>query len=530
MLRLPATLFSLLILSGDLYPVSAKPGHGHRRPNHYDNILNQSNDRYTVNLTVAGVPVNVMLDTGSTDMYVDPPKGIKASTYNNTGVYAAIYYGDGTNYVNGTVGLGLVDIAGHQIPMQAFIKVTNSVGEEGDREDGIFGLVGLGFDGPDGSIPAALSSSGEDGEDLGKSVLANIFDQEMGKERFFALSLSRAGDRRGSAEASLSIGEYSKSYTDVQYAPMLPQYPENSGAWSILYEGMSVNGKPIAYKADKKGSPSSVLLDSGTSNFLLPNDLVDAIYGAVPGAVIAKNSTIPNTKWSADEDVWVVPCETAVNVSVSFGGQDFPIHPLDITDLTVLIGPDGKNYTICTGSITNGGDVVNRNAIFGDSFLRNTYTVFAFGNKTQPPYIQLLSQTQRGRAARDFARVRSNLLDDSPPELSPRDVINLFDFPTPEESGRKTSGKASVDLADDASSSSGTNSQVAKYGPIIVGLLGANLVVLIVLVCLALLNCVRTGRSEGPSRALGVKYAPVKFKETESSRFSADGGDRLYSQ
>lgn len=155
---------------------------------------------------------------------------------------------------------------------------------------------------------------------------------------------------------------------------------------------------------------------------------------------------------------------------------------------------------------------------------------FAFGNKTQPPYIQLLSQTQRGRAARDFARVRSNLLDDSPPELSPRDVINLFDFPTPEESGRKTSGKASVDLADDASSSSGTDSQVAKYGPMIVGLLGANLVVLIVLVCLALLNCVRTGRSEGPSRALGVKYAPVKLKETESSRFSADGRDRLYSQ
>ncbi|KAJ7684330.1 hypothetical protein DFH06DRAFT_1288673 [Mycena polygramma] len=125
MLRFPPPLLSLLFLHLQLWPVSAKPG---RRPQYTmdadNNIVNNYNDRYTVNLTVAGTSVNVMLDTGSTDMWVAPIGGISGS-FKNTGASAEIAYGDGSNFVNGTVGLGLVEIAGFSIPEQAFINVTN---------------------------------------------------------------------------------------------------------------------------------------------------------------------------------------------------------------------------------------------------------------------------------------------------------------------------------------------------------------------------------------------------------------------
>jgi hypothetical protein len=43
------------------------------------------------------------------------------------------------------------------------------------------------------------------------------------------------------------------------------------------------------------------------------------------------------------------------------------------------VGPDGVNYTYCVGSITSGGTITtgSTDALYGDSFLRNVYTVYA---------------------------------------------------------------------------------------------------------------------------------------------------------
>ncbi|KAJ7119087.1 aspartic peptidase domain-containing protein [Mycena epipterygia] len=553
MLRFPATLLSLLFLHLEFRSVSAKPG---RRPQYTvdadNNIINNYNDRYTVNLTVGGTPVNVMLDTGSTDMWVAPIGGISGSVH-DTGAFAEIAYGDGSNFVNGSVGLAEVDIAGFTIPEQAFINVTNSVGEESDAAGGIFGLVGLGFDGPGGSIPSALSSYGYNGTDVGKAVLSSIFAQNPDKGQFFAFSLSRVGDVDDSADASLVISGYDDKYAAVQFAPQLPQYPANSGRWSVLTEGVSVGGVDIDWPSYGK-TPSgeeAVLFDTGTTNFLMPAQIRDAIYSAVPGAVLAKNSSIPNTKFSEDEDVWVVPCGTPINFTTKFAGQEFPIHPPDLTDLTVLLGPDGKNYTVCTGSITNGGSILGAglDALYGDSFLRNVYSVFSFGNDTSLPFVQLLSQTNATEAAADFSDVRAELLASSPTELSPLDIIKIFDgssavtsvsassdsstptstvdsdvstststvqsvpaCTTPASSDALAgSGKTSVNLAD--SSSSDTDSTVSKYGPIIVGLLAANLIILLVVAFFSVMSFVRSGRKAAPTRALNPQYAPVKLKE-----------------
>ncbi|KAJ7237717.1 aspartic peptidase domain-containing protein [Mycena haematopus] len=549
--RFSASFLSLLFFHLELWAVSAKPG---RRPQYTvdedNNIVNNYNDRYTVNLTVAGTSVNVMLDTGSTDMWVAPPGGI-SGTFNNTGACAAIFYGDGSNFVNGSVGLGLVEIAGFSIPNQAFINVTNSVGEESDQASGVFGLVGLGFDGPQGSIPASLTAAGYNGTDVGKAVLTSIFAQNSSNGDFFSFSLSRVGDIDDSADASLVISGYDPKYAAVQSAPLLPQYPVASGRWGVLTDGISVGGSDIpwtSFGSDVPTGQAAVLFDTGTTNFLVPAVVRDAIYSAVPGAVLAKNSAIPNLKFSEDDDVWVVPCQTAVNMTTR--GQEFPIHPLDLTDMAFLVGPDGNNYTVCVGSVTNGGQIlgVGLDALFGDSFLRNVYSVFSFGNDTTPPHVQLLSDTQTDAAATDFFAVRAELLVNSPTELAPQDIINLFDGSsstsasasasptapatsgsTPADSSTPTdlpactvpassdslanasNGKPALNLASDSSSSSSTTTD--KYGPVIVGLLAANLVLLLLVAFLGVMNYVRGGRTAGPSRALNPSYVPVKLKE-----------------
>ncbi|KAJ6540002.1 hypothetical protein DFH09DRAFT_1323268 [Mycena vulgaris] len=117
---------------------------------------------------------------------VNPPGGV--GSFANTLAPHQIVYGDEYAYINGTNGLAEVRIVGHMIPHQAFINVTENVGLN-ECDDGVSGVVGLGFDSPDWS------------------VLASIFDASPTKPRFFVLSLSRLGDAADSVVASLAIGE-----------------------------------------------------------------------------------------------------------------------------------------------------------------------------------------------------------------------------------------------------------------------------------------------------------------------------------
>ncbi|KAJ7061462.1 aspartic peptidase domain-containing protein [Mycena amicta] len=540
MLRFPATVLSLLLLHLDPCLVAAKPG---RRP-HYamdadNNIINNYNDRYTVNLTVAGTPVNVMLDTGSTDMWVAPVGGL-AGQVKDTGAFAAIFYGDGSNFINGSVDLGDVEIAGFSIPQQAFINVLNSVGEESDVANGIFGLVGLGFDGPSGSIPSSLTQSGLNGTDVGKAVLSSIYAQNPTKGQFFSFSLSRVGDVDDTADASLVISDFDPKYAAVANAPALPQYPVDGGRWSVVTDGISVNGQDIpwtSFSTDLPSGQTTVLFDTGTTNFLVPAALRDAIYSSVPGAVVSRNSAIPNLKFSEDQDTWVIPCHTAVNMTTKFAGQLFPIHPLDLTDMAFLVGPDGNNYTVCIGSVTNGGPILGPglDALYGDSFLRNVYSVFSFGNDTTGPHVQLLADSDTDQAAADFTTVRNELLQNAPPELPPAAIIALFDGPNavtsvsaiasatptgagssiptciPNSSSDVLSGsKNAVNLANDSSSSD----TIGKWGPIIVGLLVANLLLLLLVSFVSVMSYIRNGRQAGATKAAAsARYVPVKLRD-----------------
>ncbi|KAF7359770.1 Six-hairpin glycosidase [Mycena venus] len=388
-------------------------------PSPENTIYNDQNIRYVATVVVGGQSINVTLDTGSTDMWLNPRGGV--GTFEDTRVPHKIAYADGNSYINGTIGLMQVSLAGHVVPKQAFVNVTENVNED-QCGHGVCGLIGLGFDNPDGGIEKALSDAGQDGPKIGKSLLSNIFDMNPDKGRFFALSLSRLDDSQDSAPATLHIADYDPRYASVQYEPMRPVFPSNKTTWDILSNGFTVNGYhlPLTANPENGAPPGQIIvgLDSGSPGVHTRPEIRDAIYSQIPGAVLAKNSSIPVRTWRKDEDVWVVPCNASVELTLDFGSNSYPVHPLDLTTM-YTVTKDGVERTICTNTITNGGSIggnpKGKDLLFGDPFLRNVYTVYSFGNSTTPPFAQFLPLTNASEAAKDFTSIRNKLLADGPP-------------------------------------------------------------------------------------------------------------------
>jgi len=282
------------------------------------------------------------------------------------------------------------------------------------------------------------------------------------------MSLSRLGDSADSADGTLTISEYDSNYEAVKNSPKLPQFPANSGAWTVQHQGLTVNGKKIPWTSavDSTIEGQIVVLDTGTTNLLVPVEVRDAIYSLIPGAVFAPDSSIPVLEFSEDSDVWVVPCNASIDLEASFGGQTYPLHPLDITDIETVTSPDGLyNYTVCVGSIGDLGTIGEGafDALFGDSFLRNVYSVFDFGESisaNSSASIQLLSVTDKSSAATDYQTVRANLLASGPGELAPIDLVKIFNGTEPS----KNPGKGSSGGSGQGSTGSGQGNSGSGQG------------------------------------------------------------------
>jgi len=366
-----------------------------------------------------------------------PPEGLKS--FNDTGLSTTVRYGDGSNFVTGDIGVGAFELDGGQfaVPFQAYLQGTRQAGEEADFAQGHFGILGLGFDTPGASrINEAVQQAQGAAATWGQSVLSNIFAQNSSGSDYIGISLSRTGDQEGTADGSLTIAEYDTDYQAVANAPKISQAPPNAGVWSVVMDGFSVGGKKIQWPTTMTtvapAGKNVVLLDTGTTNILMPAAQVTAVYSSIPGAVLSPNSRIPLAQFSTTNDVWVVPCTAQVDVVTTFSGQDFAIHPLDVTDMQILTAPDGlHNFTVCTNAFTDIGTIGQgeTDALFGDSFLRNVYTAFDFGtggSTKGTPFVQMLSNTDPTKSAADLITVRKKNMANMPPELSPSDLVAVF--------------------------------------------------------------------------------------------------------
>ncbi|KAF5369411.1 hypothetical protein D9758_002624 [Tetrapyrgos nigripes] len=384
-------------------------------------LSNNADILYFTNITVGGRQFTVVIDTGSSDLWVsgDVPGALNLT---NPAIVTLPF---AKGQVNGFINTVEVQYDGFTIQDQAFINAFD-VEDIGLQIDGIIGL------GPSANSNLKRKVGGDPRAD---PPLDRIFQENPNTPNFMTLLLSRNTTLEGTSvhtwPAQLAIGAVAPGLESIQGMPKLPALVDQFGIqhWQTLLDenGIAVNGQRISTKTSIQnptaGTPNQihVALDSGFSIAQVPKYVADAMYSDVPGAkFIQDGATELGQAFAGIVNFWCLPCEAEVNVSFFFGGNEYPVSPLD---LNVPVGKDPNGQEVCIAYYQQISDSLLQNQadfgafdmILGPAFLRNVYTLINFGNfvggstsNVAPPFIQLLSIADKNQMHQDFVSARLN--------------------------------------------------------------------------------------------------------------------------
>ncbi|OJT08990.1 Aspartic protease [Trametes pubescens] len=201
---------------------------------------------------------------------------------------------------------------------------------------------------------------------------------------------------------TFTISELVTEYASITSAPHM--VPVSDFGWATHLDGMSINGQFMDGHSGltdfgpkfRGGLPSGktiAVVDSGSSFMTGPPAYVDAVYKDVPGA-------IPTNDTNGAGPGYIIPCDTKMNLTLHFGGQPFPIHPLD----AVVVNQTANGLMVCLGALTKNlnPEGTLTDWLIGGTLMRNVYSLYDYGNLTNPnaglPYMQLLSITDADAA------------------------------------------------------------------------------------------------------------------------------------
>ncbi|CAK5270490.1 unnamed protein product [Mycena citricolor] len=376
-------------------------------------LANSADLQYTTTVKVGGQDFAVLIDTGSSDLWV---AGDLSSATQDTGKAATISYASGG--ATGPVKLGAVEFSGFTIPNQAFIMVT----PDADHTAGQ-GLIGLGPSA--GSVVFQTFSSADEGI----TVLDNIFIQNTTTPNYITFTLGRLNDPSEVFPGNLTVGEILPGHANITSQPKLAVTDVSIGNsanqhFQVLLDAdgfLGPDGQAIPYKSVVKSTSNkqqaTVVVDTGFSLPQVPATIASGIYSRFQGAELVNDTDVGQ--------IWLVPCTHEVNITLKFGGVSFPVHPLDATVDPTIFGLKKKTtsagVTACLGVFQpvsfNTGSDPSYDIIFGMAFLRNVYTLVNFGDfvdhatSKAEPYIQFLSTTNTTDAHLDFVNSRLGGVD-----------------------------------------------------------------------------------------------------------------------
>jgi len=121
---------------------------------------------------------------------------------------------------------------------------------------------------------------------------------------------------------------------------------------------LTVQGNSVTLAS---GESSYTAIDTGTTLIGGPQDAIASIYANIPDSSAATGDF---------EGYYEYPCDTEVNVSLSFGGRTWSISPADFAmTMTSSNRCIGAFFVIGTSTPA---------WIIGDTFLKNVYSVFRY--------------------------------------------------------------------------------------------------------------------------------------------------------
>ncbi|KAI0632395.1 acid protease [Trametes polyzona] len=374
-------------------------------------VANTRNSEYIANITLGGRQIPVLLDTGSSDLWVT------GSVPNSKDLGKSLSLSYAVGKASGDVYTAKMDFAGYTVEDQAFLLVEDTGSFSVDiKSQGYEGLIGLGPN--TGSV---IRDKIDDAR--GDSVLDRIFTQNATAANFLTILLNREGDPQSPATGQLTISEVLSNYSKVTSMPKLPvtkvhKLTDEDQHWQVYTDVNGIigpDGKPIEIESIVPKAPDGqlvVVFDSGFTLPQVPRAMADAIYGRVPGA-----------EYNEANEIWTVPCDQLIPLTFKFGGIEYPIHPLDVSsDAFAML--DSRGNPVCAGTfqpITSAFSLLGEyDIILGMAFMRNTYTLLDYGNFLKhtandrgDPFVQLLPLTDAAQAHQDFVQLRLNGVDTS---------------------------------------------------------------------------------------------------------------------
>ena len=320
---------------------------------------------YFANVTLGtpGQNLRLHIDTGSSDLWTNSPNSKLCQQYqpqcsdsgtydsSKSSTYKLVSHDFNISYVDGSGAVG--DYA------------TDTLNIGGQQLKGLQFGIGLRSSSPEGILGIGYTSNEVQVNRNNNQAYPNVpqfmADNGLIKSNAYSLWLDDVEANTG----SILFGgvDTDKFHGTLGTLPIQPAF----GAFTefvITLSGISttVNGKTQALS---QNLPTPVLLDSGSSLTYLPNDLINALYGAW------------NVQYDNQQQLAIVDC----NLANSQDTVDFTFSSPKITvpasELVIPAGTDQVGNTICIFGI-NPAD--GSTPVLGDTFIRSAYVVYDLSN------------------------------------------------------------------------------------------------------------------------------------------------------
>jgi pepsin A len=279
----------------------------------------------------------------------------KSSTYKKGGRPITLLYGSGA--CTGYVGSDVVEFSGIAVKNQEFGQML-SLGPrfaemKNATESHMEGILGLGF--PQLSATKSMP------------LLFNMWKNKLLEQPVFSVYMTKTNSATGTNGGVITLGGVDKKYFegDISYHPVTRE-----GYWQMKMDSVGIAGVEGKI-APRDGKGFQVISDTGTSLIVGPARVIAILGQAIGGQYV------PQLK------MFVLPCNATKllpDFIFTFGGVDYHVTP----ESYLLPLPLEQIQGICFLAMQGQPDATEGNGvdwILGDTFIRDNYQVYDFGQK-----------------------------------------------------------------------------------------------------------------------------------------------------